>query len=320
MRKRAHLRVRPSRSRRTTVSSAMCIGRKSDTSFAPLRTCQQPWLMCCLNSGKSNNAWVRRGVFTIGVMIPADQAARLQPLIKSWAASGFGWRTDPRELVNLAINLLQGGQYQTGKWFAGLLFKSVGMPSDRKLSLVLEDYWYEDGLPRIVAVLGDDGLSVVLPWLVAYERSEGHLKRDSDLTFVSRASIRSRSDSYERVEQALIDAVRDLAIKAMLLDTEAARSSLLATKMVLARKLALFALSEAIKQGADDHERIKVMLRVAGELLFDASSLNDCCRIEYAELARSASSRSAEVLAPLPQFIEAGLRVDDERLRRWHGP
>jgi hypothetical protein len=40
--------------------------------------------------------------------------------------------------------------------------------------LALEDYWYEDGLPRVVAVLGDDGLSVVLPWLEAYEHSKGY--------------------------------------------------------------------------------------------------------------------------------------------------
>jgi hypothetical protein len=266
---------------------------------------------------KSRNAWFRRGVFAIGASIPADEAARLQPLIRSWVSSGFGWRTDPREVVGLAVNLLQGGQYEVGKWFAGLLFKPVKTPNGRKREL--EDYWYEDGLPRVVAALGDDGLSVVLPWLVAYERSESRLKRGSDITYVSRDSIRSRSDSHESVEQALIDAVRDLAIKAMLLDAKEATSSLLKAKMILARKIALFALAEAIKRVTDDDDRMNVMLRVAADLLFEKSSLNDSCRIEYAELARAVASRSAETLEPLPGFIDTALNVDNDRLRQWLG-
>lgn len=268
---------------------------------------------------KSNNAWVRRGVFTIGASIPADQAARLRPLIQSWVSTGFGWRTDPQETVSLAVNLLQGGQYETGKWFASLLFKPVKTPNGRKPRLGLEDYWYEHGLPRVVKVLGNDGLSVVLPWLVAYERSEGRLKRNSDITFVSRTSIRNRSDSYDSVEQALIDAARDTAAKAMQADPASATSLLLATKMILARKIALFALSEAIRQGVDDDERMDPMLRSAAELLFDKSSLKDSCRIEYAELARSATSRTAEFLEPLSEFIDTALNTDDERLRKWLG-
>lgn len=269
-----------------------------------------------LKLSKSNNAWVRRGVFTVGATIPADQAARLQPLIRSWAPDGFGWRTDPRETVSLAVNLLQGGQYEVGKWFANLLFKPSRASSDRKQGLVLEDYWYKDGLPRVVAVLGDDGLSVVLPWLETYERSRGYFKNGSDFTFMSRDSVRTRSDSHDGVEQSLIDAVRDLAIKAMLFDPKKAKSSLLATKMVLTRKIALFALGEAIKRGADHDEQMKTMLKVAAELLFDASSLDNSCRIEYAELARSVASRSAQTFERFPEFIETGLRVDDERLRQ----
>ena len=139
-----------------------------------------------LKLSKSNNPWVRRGVFTVGSIIPADQAARLQPLIKSWISSGFGWRTDPRETVDLTVNLLQGGQYEVGKWLANLLFRpSVTWTSnERKPTLVLEDYWYENGLPRVVTVLGDDGLSVVSPWLETYQRSKGYFKQDSDIKFM----------------------------------------------------------------------------------------------------------------------------------------
>ena len=272
-----------------------------------------------LKLSKSNNPWVRRGVFTVGSIIPADQAARLQPLIKSWISSGFGWRTDPRETVDLTVNLLQGGQYEVGRWLANLLFRpSVTSTSNEgKPTLVLEDYWYENGLPRVVTVLGDDGLSVVSPWLETYERSKGYFKQDSDITFMSRDSVRTRSDSHDGVEQSLIDAVRDLAIHAMHIDPTAAKALLVATKMILMRKIALFALAEAITQSADDDEQMNAMLRVAIELLFDKSSLDNACRIEYAELARAAVSRSAKALDPLPGFIESGLRIDNDRLRKW---
>ena len=62
----------------------------------------------------SGNAWVRRGAFAIAAVIPADQAARLQPLFSSWSSTGFGWRTDPRHQVATVINLLEGGQRQAG--------------------------------------------------------------------------------------------------------------------------------------------------------------------------------------------------------------
>ena len=89
--------------------------------------------------------------------------------------------------------------------------------------------------------------------------------------------------------------------------------------MVLMRKIALFALAEAIKQSTDDDELMNSMLRMAVELLFDESSFDNACRIEYAELARAAASRSAKALEPLPGFIESGLRIDNDRLRKRFG-
>ncbi len=66
----------------------------------------------------------------------------------------------------------------------------------------------------------------------------------------------------------------------MHIDPTAAKALLVATKMILMRKIALFALAEAITQSADDDEQMNAMLRVAIELLFDKSSLDNACRIE----------------------------------------
>lgn len=258
---------------------------------------------------KSNNPWVRRGVFTIGASIPAGQAARLRPLINSWVSTGFGWRTDPREMVGLAVNLLKGGEYEAGKWFAGVLFK----PGKTQ---VLDEYWYAECLPRVVGVLGEDGLSLVLPWLVAHERSTGRLTRDSDLTAMSRDSLRMRSQLHTDVEQALVDAVRDTALTAMATNPAAAVSLLLSSRMVLARRIAMFALSEALT-GAEHEDEIDRLLVPARQLLLDESSFDDSCRIEYGELARSASAKEPTILQSLGEVIYNALSFDDDRLRQW---
>ena len=265
----------------------------------------------------TNNSWVRRVVFEIGTKIPADEAARLQPLIKSWASSGFGWRTDPRDIVGLIVNLLEDGQAEVGKWLADLVFKPSGVKGRRKPDLVLDDYWYEEGLPKVIAVLGAADLTVVLPWLVAYERYNKHLTGESDLTYFSRESIRRRGAFHDAVEQVLIDAVREVAVRAMVGDAPAASALLLGSGMILARKIALFSLGEAIRQSSDDKERLVGLLAVAGQLLLDDESSDDSCRIDYADLARAVAQAFGEPLEPLTGFIERGPRVDSDRLREW---
>ncbi|MFM9260622.1 hypothetical protein ACNAWD_22230 [Rhodococcus erythropolis] len=272
-----------------------------------------------LTFGATKNAWVKRGVFSIGASLPAYQAARLEPLIRKWQPSGFGWRTDPRDLIAFAVNLIQGEQYAVGKWFAALIFKPSKVRGRREVSFVIEDYWYEQGLPELVEVLEDDGLELVLPWLIAYERRIGHLRKGRDVTYISRESLRSRGGIHDGVEQVLIDAVRDLAIKAMSIDASGAKLVLLNSNMILARKIALFSLSEAIRQ-VGNIEHLQGNLLAAGrELLFDEKSSDDSCRIDYAELARAVADVSPESLEPLTQFIEIGPRDDDDHLREWIG-
>jgi hypothetical protein len=267
-----------------------------------------------LTLAKSKNAWVRRGVFSIGATISPGQAARLKPLIKSWQSTGFGWRTDPRDLVAFALNLLEGGQVEVGTWFANLIFMPFKSKDRYRAAARLEAHWYEDGLPKITAVLDDNGLDVVLPWLVSYERSSGHLKKNFDFTYYSRESIRSRGDDHEDMEQVLIDAVRDLAVRKMLSDSPGAKQALLDTKMLLGRKIALFSLGQAIRQ-ARGTKRIESLLAAATELLFDGESSDDSCRIDYGELARSVAAVSPETLHPLGQFIDSGARSHGNRRR-----
>ena len=265
---------------------------------------------------ESNNAWVRRGAFEIGAVIPPEQAARLQPLIKAWLPTGLGWRTDPRHLVSYAINLLNGDQRKAGRWFANVIFRPAPTDGDDLRQSTLEDFWYEQELPRLVAALGPDGLHVVLPWLIAHERQAGLFTDDADITYYHRESIRHRGESHDGVAQALTDAVRDLAVHAMETDAPAAISLLLRSDMLLARKIAMFALAERMIEPGD-HESRDRLADAAYKLLFDERSADDCCRIEFAELARVVSNATGQPLEPLTEFIERGPRVERVLLRNW---
>ncbi|MCY1673441.1 hypothetical protein OVA06_01715 [Pseudarthrobacter sp. SL88] len=260
----------------------------------------------------SNNAWIRRSVFTIGASIPAIEAVRLKPVIKAWSASDFGWRSDPRDIVGFVVNLLHGGQTKMGKWMANLLFRPQASEDPHKPNLALEDYWYEEGLPRVVEALSDEGLKTVLPWLEEYEIRSNHLTDNFDMTDFARESIRDKGARHPSVEQSLIDAVRDLAVKATAKDPRTAKTVLTRRPMLLTRKITLFAATEALREGGFQHSDL---LSVATELLADDNFRNDACRIEFGELAREVAILSPSALDSLVDFITAGPQRDMDQLR-----
>jgi hypothetical protein len=263
----------------------------------------------------SDNAWVRRALFAVGTAVPAAEAARLKPVIKAWVSSGFGWRTDPREMIRFAVNLLTGGERKTGEWVANALFRPGIREDSNKPDLVLEGYWYEGGLPEVVEALGASGLPTVLDWLVRYERAAGK----SEWSF-SRPSIRERRDPHRDVEDALIDAVRDLSVARMAPDPDGTANLLLGAGSMVARRIAMFAATEALRDAAPGSTSSGALVVAGVRLLFDPPSNDERCRIEFGELARQLGRHDPGALEPLVRMITAGppqgaadLR---ERLRR----
>lgn len=265
---------------------------------------------------ESDNAWVRRALFAIGAAVPASEAARLKPVLKAWVASGFGWRTDPREMVNFAVNLIAGGERKTGEWVANTLFRPGASGDSRKPDMVLEEYWYEAGLPPVVEALGAAGLPMVLGWLIEYEKVAGQLDGGS----FSRPSIRERRDMHRDVEDALIDAVRDLAIAAMNASPGDTVELLLGADSMLTRRIAMFATTAALAEVGNTDAASPELIDVAGRLLFDPLSNDERCRLDFAELAREVARHEPSALDPLVEFMAAGPALSAgelrERLRR----
>ncbi|MCG5466271.1 hypothetical protein MED01_005088 [Micromonospora sp. MED01] len=257
----------------------------------------------------SNNTWVRRAVFEIGSRIPAAEGARLKALLQAWAATrqGFGWRTDPSELVSFAITLLDGGENKAGRWLANNLFAPRPSVSDgpfrRTPVLAMDDYWYQEELPRLVPALGADALKAVAGWLASFEKLSGHDGDEHDFSGMIRPSIRARDSSYPSPEHALVDAVRDLAIPAVLKDPEETVKALLRSRVQLLRKIAMFAVAEAIRQRIDTGADARYLLGVAERLLGDEASDDDNLRVEYAELGQSVAKIDSAALNVINNFI-----------------
>ncbi len=274
----------------------------------------------------SNNAWVRRAVFEIGSQIPADSSVRLEPLLKKWATTGLGWRTDSRAVVSLAVKLLEGGQPRLGRWLANALFQP--RPSDettaiRKPVLLLDEYWYEEELPRIVPALGDNALKALVGWLTAYVNSSGHASGQHDFSAMDRSSIDSRGDSTDRPEDALIDAVRDVAIPAMRMNPAETIDVLLRSGVKLLRKIAIYVTAEAIRQEINAGGDTASLVGSAKKLLGDEESDDEYLRVEYARLAQAAAGADPSATSVVTPFLAKALETDllwmRDRLERPEG-
>ncbi|MCV2393707.1 hypothetical protein OEB99_05240 [Actinotalea sp. M2MS4P-6] len=261
-----------------------------------------------LTLGDTNNAWVKRALFEIGTRIPPSAGARLKPVLKQWMKTGFGWRTDPRRLVDFAITLLEGGEARTGRWLANYLFTPMPPTTDdpylRKPELALDEYWYQTELPRLLPALGDDAVKALTGWLAKYIQLAGYADSGHDFSGMIRPSVKSRGDTYPSPEHALVDALRDVGVTAMVADPERTSRTLLGSGTQLLRKIAMFTVAEAIRQqvaaGSDSHGLVDVAQRLLG----DPSSADEHLLIEYAELAQQVARINTDALAVISDVID----------------
>lgn len=263
----------------------------------------------------SNNPWVRRAAIEIGTVVPADQGARLIPMLKRWrTGGGFGWRTDPRYLVSFAVRLLEGDEDVLGRWLANELFnpKPEGEGYARKPTAGLDDYWYQQELPRVVEALRVNSFKAVTGWLrnwIDALPSYG----SNEFSAAERSSIADLSTGeHPDPKHSLIDTVRDLALAGVSIDTPSAADYLVGRKRQLLHKVALFVVAESLRRETQLQSHDQQLIQVAKRLLADSTSYDDNMRIEYAELARATVLVDPGASVLLKEFIREG-HLDDLR-------
>ncbi|MGN6325053.1 hypothetical protein [Pseudolysinimonas sp.] len=262
----------------------------------------------------SRNSWVRRSAIFVGASLDPDKAVRLKPILEAWE-SGFGFRTDPRDLANLTRNLLGGPKPRIGLRLARVLFGPT--EGNDKPRTALDEYWYEEELPGIVEALGDRALKQVLHWLEDWERLSGHLEHDRGYTAVFRPSIETSTRAHAGIEDALIDAVRDAAVRAMQASPASAVQVLQASPLSLAKRIMLYAIARALASRAvDPVELIDMSIGALDDPLFADSHF----RLEIADYFRAVADVAPDRLTALAGYLDrgplGGREVLIERLRR----
>lgn len=259
----------------------------------------------------SESSWVRWALFSVGSVVPASEAVRLKPTLKTWLTSGFGWNTDPRTLIDFAVNLLSGGELSFGKWFATALFKPRAGEQHRNPDIMLDEYWYEAGVLKVVRAIGSQGFGMILSWLVEYET----LAAQPEVSNFSRARIAERGDTFRRVEDCLIDATLSLAFLTLKNSPFETVSKLLRTDLILTRRIAMHVVASELADTEPSSESVAELIKSARRLLFDTASIDRLCRVEFGELARAVSRHSSGALDGLANHIEAGLEPSAARFR-----
>ena len=130
-----------------------------------------------------------------------------------------------------------------------------------------------------------------------------------------RSEIRSRDDSHGSAVEVLVEAVRDLAIPAFIENPSDASKVLLDSGVRLLRKIAMFAVAEAIHQSVRDGLETAGLVEVAKPLLVDEESDDLYLRVEYAELAEAVSGVDQEALNVINEFIASSHERDLKWMR-----
>lgn len=255
----------------------------------------------------STNSWVRRVVLSVGARVPSDEAARLKPVVDAWGDSGYGWRTDPRDLVSFAVNLLQGAEPKLGISFANKLFRPTEKQGpDGDPVTELKSHWYSRELPRLTRALGDNALQTILPWLILHEEQERSVGEGFDHSGFGRSVISERRDSYHEIEDALIDAVRDAAIEQLERNPARAWRDLNQRPLLIVRRISLFAVAEVlerrIRQGGDPSN----MIPIARELMMDVKSRATDAVPDLIRLLRALGTAAPFELDQLTGVLESG--------------
>lgn len=264
---------------------------------------------------QTSNSWVRRAAFIVGSQVSVSEAFRLKPLLKAWAASGgFGWRTDPQDLVAFAINLLKGNKKHTkyGVSFANLLFRPREAPGSGRAPVTeLEPFWYAEEIPRLAEALGDAALKTILPWLVEHERIKETFTEDFDHSGFTRASVAQQQDDWDDIGDTLIDAVRAAAISGFTDDPAAAWSLFQHNSILITERIAMYSL--AVVLGSASDLDVPPLVGIGAELIALPKCRDEGARLEFVALARALAERSEGGM--LQCVIEEGHFTGEDRDR-----
>jgi len=286
------------------------------------------------SASKTDNPWVRRGVWEAAAVLPANNTVLLMPELKSWAEEDLGnSRTDPRDVSRVIVELLQGGQRKMGAQLAAAFYEPRPPRAEPEFGLLeptsgIEPYWYADTLPSVAAALGEGRLSTLRRWLEEYQLHSKSFNSETgeDTSHIWRTSVSGPAEHHvHEIGDALVEAVHNAAVESGRLNPSRLEA-LFASKQPLLQRIAIDALGEvlATESGSDGNreemtgERRLQLFARASTVLGNASFTENAYRPEFVKFAKAAALWSAEIdTQPFSGIVQDGpLVLRDERRAR----
>lgn len=273
----------------------------------------------------SSNPYVHELLFRAALALPPDYAATFaKPLARFLEVGSL---SHAREVVSLAERLAEAEKPTAALRILQAAFRprpsgeeATGLGGRRDVRTGLERYWFEDGLPEasrvLVAIQGEKALTTLVSWLQAFMTASGEYVpgRPYDLSHIWRPSIgpHEQNQSFEELGDALIDAVRDLAVA----DVRGGRdvtdvvAVLERSGQPLSQRIALHVLAVTSPENAEARD-------LAFERLQRPALMDSDFRHEYAILSRSVlPTASNEQMKTWAKAVKGGPHIDDEKLAK----
>ncbi|MBM7389786.1 hypothetical protein JOE37_002780 [Clavibacter michiganensis] len=263
-----------------------------------------------------SNVWIRRAAFAIATSTPPEEAVRLIPAIKQWSRSTLGWRTDPTHLIAYCVRLLSYGYRTEGLWLADALLNTRTSADHTATDPLLDEYWYSISMSRIAPLLDASSLGLVIGWLSHYDRANG----GPNAVALIRTTIAEPNNTYHRLEDSLVDAVRDVAGLAFFNEPEATATTLIDAGLTITHRIAMYLCEQAIQASLALATSAQRFIRSAELLLFETREVDELVRVEFGLLARALNEVSPTSMSAMNEFLsrgpDVGIDVLTERLRR----
>lgn len=286
------------------------------------------------SASKTDNPWVRRGIWEAAAVLPANNTVLLMPELKSWAEEDLGnSRTDPRDVSRVIVELLEGGQRKKGAQLAAAFYEprppgaepEFGHPEPTS---GIEPYWYADTLPSVAAALGEGRLGTLRRWLEKYQLHSNSFNPETseDTSYIWRTSISGPAEHHaHEIGDALVEAVHRAAIESGRLNPSSL-DALFASKQPLLQRIAIDALGEVLttERSLDSNleemtgqRRLQLFAR-ASTVLGNESFTENAYRPEFVKFAKAAALWPAEIdTQPFAGIVEGGPQaLRDERRAR----
>jgi hypothetical protein len=246
----------------------------------------------------TEDPYIQRLLLRAAVRLPSMQATRFVGTIERALQGPLRRIFDGRQVASVIEKLAADDQFKAALKLAKAAYEprivdpltdEGPTPRRPEIQAGLADYLYQTTLPSVVRALSSRGtkwLATLTIWLESFQVLANHYTpgETTDTSIIWRPSIQSddQNRGYAKIGEALVDAVRDLAMSLVTHETAVINEVLQILthgQQPLLKRIGLFVLTERITEGDES------AISIGYDFLTNPDYTSHDYRHEYAELA-----------------------------------